>query len=68
VWAPVGALCRNTGGNGGIVCIDGYCDVISSANQQGVCVASAQLGEECYGGSCAPGLECTEAGCQPESF
>lgn len=68
VWAPVGALCRNTGGNGGIVCIDGYCDVISSANQQGVCVAAAQLGEECYSGSCAPGLDCTAAGCQPESF
>lgn len=67
VWVPVGELCRNTGSNGGIVCIDGYCDVISSANQQGVCVAAAQLGEECYSGSCAPGLECTEAGCQPET-
>ena len=68
VWAPPGALCRNTGGNGGIVCIDGYCDVVSSSNQQGVCVAANQLGDECYSGSCAPGLECTEAGCQPESF
>ena len=67
VWAPVGALCRNTGANGGIVCIDGYCDVISSANQQGVCVPADELGEECYSSSCAPGLECTEAGCQPET-
>jgi hypothetical protein len=68
VWAPIGALCRNTGGNGGIVCIDGYCDVVSSANQQGVCVAANQLGDKCHVGSCAPGLECTEAGCQPEAF
>jgi hypothetical protein len=68
VWAPIGALCRNTGVNGGIVCIDGYCDVVSSSNQQGVCVAAHQLGDECFVGSCAPGLECSEAGCQPESF
>jgi hypothetical protein len=68
VWAPLGAPCRNTGANGGIVCIDGNCDVVSSANQQGVCVAPDQLGDECYVGSCAPGLECTQAGCQPESF
>jgi hypothetical protein len=68
VWAPIGALCRNTGANGGIVCIDGYCDVVSSSNQEGVCVAANQLGDECHVGSCAPGLECTEAGCQPESF
>jgi hypothetical protein len=66
VWAPIGALCRNTGANGGIVCIDGNCDVVSSASQEGVCVAADQLGEECYLGSCAPGLECTAAGCQPE--
>jgi hypothetical protein len=50
------------------VCIDGYCDVVSSSNQQGVCVAASQLGDECYSGECAPGLECTGAGCQPESF
>lgn len=68
VWAPIGALCRNTGSDGGIVCIDGYCDVISSDNQEGVCVAADQLGDECRVGSCAPGLECTETGCQPESF
>jgi hypothetical protein len=68
VWVPVGALCRNTGSNGGIVCIDGYCDVISSTNQEGVCVAAHQLGEQCYVGGCAPGLDCTEAGCQPESL
>lgn len=68
VWAPTGALCRNTGAKGGIVCIDGYCDVVSSANQEGVCAPAHQLGDECYLGSCAPGLECTEAGCEPESF
>jgi hypothetical protein len=68
VWAPVGALCRNTGANGGIVCIDGYCDVVSSSNQEGVCVAAHQEGEQCFVGSCAPGLDCTEAGCQPEPF
>ena len=51
---------------GEVVIRMGYCDVISSSNQQGICVPADELGDDCYVGSCAPGLECTEAGCQPE--
>lgn len=68
VWAPVGEHCSNTGGSGGIVCIDGNCDILDRVTQAGVCVPPDQLGEDCYVGSCAPGLECTQAGCQPQPF
>lgn len=69
VWVPVGEMCRNTGSNGGIVCIDGICAIEDAATQEGVCVPSHRLGEACYLGSCAPGLECTaEAGCQPTPY
>jgi hypothetical protein len=65
LWVEVGQMCRNSGSVSGLVCIDGHCDILDTATQEGVCVPSDQLGDPCYVGSCAPGLECTETGCQP---
>jgi hypothetical protein len=65
-WVGLGEHCRNTGGNGGVVCIDGNCDikVEDRATQEGVCVPLGRIGDACYLGSCLPGLECTASGCQ----
>jgi hypothetical protein len=66
-WVEVGERCRNTGSAGGVVCIDGTCDIKAEdrATQEGICVPLGQAGDPCYVGSCLPGLDCTANGCQP---
>jgi hypothetical protein len=66
-WVRVGERCRNTGSAGGVVCIDGVCDIKAEdrATQEGICVPLGDVGAPCYGGSCLPGLDCTASGCQP---
>jgi hypothetical protein len=65
VWARSGEICRNTGANGGIVCIEGFCDIANAATQEGVCVPLLGPGQACTLGNCAAGLECEVNGCQP---
>jgi hypothetical protein len=65
VWVKAGELCRNTGSKGGIVCIEGFCDIRNATTQEGVCVPLLGPGEMCFLNNCAAGLDCTTNGCQP---
>jgi hypothetical protein len=65
-WAKPGERCRNTGANGGIVCIEGFCNVLDQT-QEGICIPLLGQGDTCTLGNCAAGLECTTNGCQPVS-